>query len=165
MRDRGYDAVGVPDHASALDLTRQESPELALIDLRLPGESGIAVLRDLDPATVVVVLIGYLSIATAVEAVKSGAANYLTKPADADQIVAAFGGAHQASEGDVPSLARVEWGTSSACSQTTGEISPRPHERLGSIAVRYSASRRSILWPADICSFHCPLSRRRPCTR
>jgi two-component system response regulator RegA len=112
MRDRGYDAVGVPDHASALELARRDSPELALVDLRLPGESGLEVLRDLralDPATIVVVLTGYGSIATAVEAVKLGAASYLTKPADADQIVAAFGGAQPAADGDVPSLARVEW--------------------------------------------------------
>jgi two-component system response regulator RegA len=112
MRDRGYDAVGVPDHASALEHARPDSPELALVDLRLPGESGLAVLRDLralDPSTVVVVLTGYGSIATAVEAVKLGAAGYLTKPADADQIVAAFGGAQPAPDADVPSLARVEW--------------------------------------------------------
>ena len=37
MRDRGYDANGVPDHTSALDAARLDSPELALVDLRLPG--------------------------------------------------------------------------------------------------------------------------------
>jgi two-component system response regulator RegA len=112
MRDRGFDTVGVPDHTSALDAARQDSPELALVDLRLPGESGLAVIRDLkelDPATVVVVLTGYGSIATAVEAVKLGAASYLTKPADADQIVAAFDGTQPPAEPEVPSLARVEW--------------------------------------------------------
>jgi two-component system response regulator RegA len=112
MRDRGFDAVGVPDHITALDAARQDSPELALVDLRLPGESGLAVIRDLkelDPATIVVVLTGYGSIATAVEAVKLGAANYLTKPADADQIVAAFNGTQSPAEAEVPSLARVEW--------------------------------------------------------
>ena len=90
----------------------QDSPELALVDLRLPGESGLAVVRDLkelDPSTVVVVLTGYGSIATAVESIKLGAASYLTKPADADQIVAAFDGAQPAEDAEVPSLARVEW--------------------------------------------------------
>jgi two-component system response regulator RegA len=112
MRDRGFDAVGVPDHVAALAAARQDSPELALIDLRLRGESGLSVIRDLkelDPGTVVVVLTGYGSIATAVEAVKLGAASYLTKPADADQIVAAFDGTQPQAESEVPSLARVEW--------------------------------------------------------
>jgi two-component system response regulator RegA len=112
MRDRGYDASGVPDHASAIHAPRVDSPELALVDLRLPGESGLAVVRDLkglDPSTVVVVLTGYGSIATAVESIKLGAASYLTKPADADQIVAAFDGTQPGDEAEVPSLARVEW--------------------------------------------------------
>ncbi len=112
MCDRGFDAHGVSDHPSALDAARQDSPELALVDLKLPGESGLKVIRDLkelDPATVVVVLTGYGSIATAVEAVKLGAASYLTKPADADQIVAAFEGIQPDADAEVPSLARVEW--------------------------------------------------------
>ena len=95
MRDRGYEAVGAADRASAIELARQESPELALVDLRLPDDSGLTVVRELkelDPSTVVVVLTGYGSIATAVESIKLGAASYLTKPADADQIVAAFAG-------------------------------------------------------------------------
>jgi two-component system, response regulator RegA len=112
MSDRGYEARGVADHASALDVAREESPELALVDLRLPGESGLTVIRELkelDPATVVVVLTGYGSIATAVESIKRGAASYLTKPADADQIVAAFDGTQLEENTEVPSLARVEW--------------------------------------------------------
>jgi DNA-binding NtrC family response regulator len=52
---------------------------------------------------------GYGSIATAVESIKLGAASYLTKPADADQIVAAFEGTPPKDDVDVPSLARVEW--------------------------------------------------------
>jgi two-component system response regulator RegA len=47
MRDRGYDAVGVGDHASAVRVASGESPELAVVDLRLPGESGLSVVRDL----------------------------------------------------------------------------------------------------------------------
>jgi two-component system response regulator RegA len=112
MRDRGYEATGVADHPSAIDAARSESPELALVDLRLPGESGLAVVRDLkalDSSTVVVVLTGYGSIATAVESVKLGAASYLTKPADADQIVAAFAGTQPPDDAQAPSLARVEW--------------------------------------------------------
>jgi two-component system response regulator RegA len=112
MRDRGYEAIGVADHPSAIEAARGETPELAVVDLRLPGESGLAVVRDLkalDSSTVVVVLTGYGSIATAVESVKLGAATYLTKPADADQIVAAFEGTQPADDAQAPSLARVEW--------------------------------------------------------
>jgi two-component system response regulator RegA len=72
----------------------------------------LAVVRDLkalDASTVVVVLTGYGSIATAVESVKLGAASYLTKPADADQIVAAFDGTQPPDDAQAPSLARVEW--------------------------------------------------------
>ncbi len=112
MRDRGFEATGAPDHSSAVQMAQAESPELALVDLRLPGESGLAVVRDLkalDASTVVVVLTGYGSIATAVESIKLGAASYLTKPADADQIVAAFAGVQPPDDGQAPSLARVEW--------------------------------------------------------
>ena len=112
MRDRGFEATGVPDHPSAVHAAQTESPELALVDLRLPGESGLAVVRDLkalDASTVVVVLTGYGSIATAVESIKLGAASYLTKPADADQIVAAFDGTQPPDDAQAPSLARVEW--------------------------------------------------------
>jgi two-component system, response regulator RegA len=112
MCDRGFETVGVPDHASALNAARQETPELALVDLRLPDDSGLMVIRDLkelDPSTVVVVLTGYGSIATAVESIKLGAASYLTKPADADRIVAAFDGTQPGDDAKVPSLARVEW--------------------------------------------------------
>jgi two-component system, response regulator RegA len=112
MCGRGFEAVGVGDYEAAIAAAQDESPELALVDLRLPGTSGLAVIRDLkqlDPSTVVVVLTGYGSIATAVEAVKLGAASYLTKPADADQIVAAFDGVPPPESGNVPSLARVEW--------------------------------------------------------
>ncbi|MEQ1907619.1 MAG: response regulator [Vicinamibacterales bacterium] len=112
MRDRGYEAAGVADYPSAIDAAREDSPELALVDLRLVGESGLSVVRDLkalDSSTVVVVLTGYGSIATAVESMKLGAASYLTKPANADQIVAAFDGTQPADEAQAPSLARVEW--------------------------------------------------------
>jgi two-component system response regulator RegA len=112
MRDRGFEVTGVGNHAAAVEAARNESPELALVDLRLPGESGLAVVRDLkalDTSTIVVVLTGYGSIATAVESIKLGAAGYLTKPADADQIVAAFDGTQPAEDAQAPSLARVEW--------------------------------------------------------
>ena len=116
LRERGLDAAGAGDYEAAIALAQADSPELALVDLRLPGRSGLDLVRDLkelDDTTNVVVLTGYGSIATAVESVKLGATTYLTKPVDADQIVAAFDRDRPSSGGDwpvsVPSLARVEW--------------------------------------------------------
>ena len=64
-----------------------------------------------DPQVRIVMLTGYGSIATAVDAVRAGAVNYLAKPADADQILAALNGTGSDGPGElpVPSLARVEW--------------------------------------------------------
>jgi two-component system response regulator RegA len=63
------------------------------VDLKMGGAPGLALvkaLHELDPNTRIVMLTGYASIATAVEAVKLGATQYLAKPANADEIVAAF---------------------------------------------------------------------------
>ncbi|HZP48134.1 MAG TPA: response regulator [Vicinamibacterales bacterium] len=116
LRARGIEAVGAGDYDAAVAAARADTPELALVDLRLPGRSGLDVVRDLkalDPTTNVVVLTGYGSIATAVESVRLGATTYLTKPVDADQIVAAFDRHAASPDADVPvsvpSLARVEW--------------------------------------------------------
>jgi two-component system response regulator RegA len=123
FRDRGYDAVGVPDGDRALVLAAADPPEFALVDLRMPGRPGLEVVRELialDPATQVVVLTGYGSIATAVEAIRIGAKHYLTKPADADEILRALqgetapasldgGATHAVAELETPSLARTEW--------------------------------------------------------
>jgi two-component system response regulator RegA len=114
FRERGFEVRGAANHEDALLSARAESPELALVDLRLPGRSGLELVRDLkglDATTNVVVLTGYGSIATALESVRAGATTYLTKPVDADQIVAAFDGPDVRSgpPQGVPSLARVEW--------------------------------------------------------
>ena len=111
---RGFEVRTAPSAAIAIELALQESPEFAVVDLRMPGASGLDVVRELhaiDPASVIVMLTGYGSIATAVEAVRAGAVHYLSKPVDIDQILAAFEG--KATTGSappaVPSLARVEW--------------------------------------------------------
>lgn len=114
LQNRGLDASGASDYDSAMASASRESPELAVIDLRLPGKSGLELVRDLkslDSTTNVVVLTGYGSIATAVESVRLGATSYLTKPVDADQILAAFDppGPTATAPRTVPSLARVEW--------------------------------------------------------
>lgn len=113
--DRGFDVRGAKDAPDALVLATADSPEWAVIDLRMPGPSGLELLKELlaiDPATRVVVLTGYGSIATAIEAVRRGAVDYLTKPADADQIIAALEGTTKRTDetkAEIPSLARVEW--------------------------------------------------------
>lgn len=118
LQARGFDARGAAGVDSALAAARSESPELAVVDLRLAGSSGLDLVRELkaiDEATSVVVLTGYGSIATALEAVRLGATHYLTKPADVDEILAAFerrtGPAALSSHRDheVASLARAEW--------------------------------------------------------
>ncbi len=114
--ERGYEADGVADAAAAVRAAERESPEMAVVDLRLPDDSGLEVVRrlkEIDRSTVIVVLTGYGSIATALESVRLGAAHYLTKPTDVDRILAAFehGLASRPRELTMapPSLARVEW--------------------------------------------------------
>lgn len=120
---RHFDVRGAADVEEALQLARDESPELALIDLRMPGRSGLELVKELkalEPTLNMVVLTGYGSIATALEAVRLGATHYLTKPADIEEILAAFrrreGTVEEVlwvegspTEEQVPSLARVEW--------------------------------------------------------
>jgi two-component system response regulator RegA len=101
----------------ATRLATEDPPELVLLDLRIGADNGlglISTLRALDPATRVVVLTGYGSVATAVQALRLGAVHYLTKPADADEILAAFDQAPEAASQRATvlqpmSLDRVEW--------------------------------------------------------
>src|SRR5690606_15630284 len=90
---RGMDVRQAADVSEAEALARRDPPELVLLDLRMPKGNGldlIPVLLAIDPGTRIVVLTGYGSVATALEAVRRGAVHYLTKPADADEIMAAF---------------------------------------------------------------------------
>jgi two-component system response regulator RegA len=114
FRDRGFDVAGAGSFDEAINTAESDPPELALVDLRLPGRSGLDVikaLKDLEAATIVVVLTGYGSIATTVDAMKLGATTYLTKPVDADQILLAFDGSIRSehAEPTAQPLARVEW--------------------------------------------------------
>ena len=118
LRERGYEVHEAADCAAAVARASLESPELVLLDLRLPDGSGLEVvraLRAIDPLTRIVVLTSYGSIATALDAVRLGAVHYLTKPADVEDILAAFARADgppailAAVPGDPLSLARVEW--------------------------------------------------------
>jgi two-component system response regulator RegA len=117
LSERGLEVSTAGDFVSAVAAARADPPELAIVDLRMPGRSGLELvqeLRKLDPATRILVLTGYGSIATAVEAIKLGAVHYLSKPADADEILAALGGVEatlpgQAAAVSTPTLARAEW--------------------------------------------------------
>jgi len=104
------------DQDSALQLATR-SIDRAIVDLRMPGPGGLTLIRELlrqQPAMAVVVLTGYGSIATAVEAMRLGARDYLTKPCHADRILSAFESEPERPREDelpyeVPSLARLEW--------------------------------------------------------
>lgn len=90
---RHYGVLAASSGAEALQLASRDSPELALVDLRMPGQWGLHVVRELlrvDPQTKVVVLTAYGSIATAIEAMRLGAAGYLQKPASIEEIERAF---------------------------------------------------------------------------
>jgi two-component system, response regulator RegA len=111
---RGFEAVGAASGAEALARAGEARFDRAVVDLRMPGLPGldlVRALRFLDPQLEIVVVTGYGSIATAIAALKLGAVHYVPKPADVDDILAAFqtpGGAAVATA-QVPSLARVEW--------------------------------------------------------
>jgi two-component system response regulator RegA len=114
LAERGFEVRGAADAEAALECATAESPEFAVVDLRMPGRSGLELvrgLREIDPATNIVVLTGYGSISTALEAIRLGATHYLTKPADVDEVLAAFGRPHRFTEGgarDLPPRARAE---------------------------------------------------------
>jgi two-component system response regulator RegA len=120
LEERGWSACGAVNGSAALEFAAKTSPELVIVDLRLPGMSGLEIvkaLRELDETICIIMLTGYGSIATALTATKLGANHFLSKPADADQILATYQkitlGADDAMSEDggqsVPSLARVEW--------------------------------------------------------
>jgi len=116
LRKRGYEVRVAHDVASALVLVDKFIPEYAVVDLNMPGSSGLVLVERLNALgenTAIVVLTGYASIATAVEAIKLGAMHYLTKPADADEIIAAFNRVDGSSVTPVASrpmsVNRLEW--------------------------------------------------------
>lgn len=113
---RGHHAVTAQNSASALHRLEQHPIRQIVLDLKLGADSGLALIEpllQLRPQARIVVLTGYASIPTAVEAIRRGAHHYLCKPVDTDAILAAF--AAQAApvepgDADSPmSLRRLEW--------------------------------------------------------
>ena len=113
---RGYQVIAAASHDELQALLETHKPGFAVVDLKLNGASGLVCVQTLhafDPEMMIVVLTGFASIATAVEAIKLGARHYLAKPASTDDIEAAF----KRTEGDAEtplgtrptSIKTLEW--------------------------------------------------------
>ena len=116
LTSRGFEVTVAHDHDGAVRAIDGEPPEYAVVDLKLPDQSGLKVVERLkaaDPHTRIVVLTGHGSIPTAVEAIKLGATYYLVKPTDADTVVASF--SREGGDDSLPvesrpmSVERLEW--------------------------------------------------------
>ena len=116
LERRSYEVIVANNVTDGIFQAEKNIPEYAVIDLRIGHESGLELVKmliSLDDNTQIVMLTGFASIATAVEAIKLGAVHYLTKPANADEIVSAL---HK-NEGDSSvlisenplSVKRLEW--------------------------------------------------------
>jgi two-component system response regulator RegA len=114
LEQRGFEPTLVGSVAEALSAVRSHAPAYAVLDMRLEDGSGLKVVeavREARPDAKIIMLTGYGNIATAVQAVKAGAVDYLSKPADADDVVRAL-----LARGDAPappenpmSADRVRW--------------------------------------------------------
>jgi two-component system, response regulator RegA len=118
LLERKWEVNAAANGNEAIGIAPDCHPDLVLVDLRMPGMGGIDLvekLRELNSSMIIIVLTGYGSIPTTISAMKKGADDYLSKPADADQIVAAYeklqakGGEIAYVPAEAPSLARVEW--------------------------------------------------------
>jgi len=113
---RGFQTFTAATEEAALALSKAHTFEKAVLDLKLEHSSGLKLLEKLKKKNAdisIVLLTGYSSISTAVEAIKLGATNYLCKPADADEILQAFnegsGNANTGIATTPPSVNRLEW--------------------------------------------------------
>jgi two-component system response regulator RegA len=117
LRRRGHEVASVTDPARALEAATEFDPDAAILDLNLGGVSGLTLIRPLlaiAPACRIVVLTGYASIATAVEAIKHGAVQYFAKPVEVETLLGAFAGVADAvasapPPGDPLPVDRLEW--------------------------------------------------------
>ena len=115
FKKRGLNVYTASNVDDAITLVESQNPDMAVLDLKMPGRGGMELLKEIksiSPTTQIVMLTGYGSITNAVEAVKLGALNYVTKPADADQVLSAFGTLteqQEPAEFPPPSLASAEW--------------------------------------------------------
>ena len=116
LAQRGFKVFGAQEPETALDLARAHEPEYVVLDLNIAGSSGLRLIEPLlgvNPDCRILVLTGYASIATTVDAIKLGATQYLAKPADVDAILKALSATEVVID-DTPSAApmsvdRLEW--------------------------------------------------------
>ncbi len=113
---RGFAARAVNSVKEAEIMIKKFHPLFAVVDLKMNGESGLScikLLHDFDPNIRIVMLTGYASITTTIEAIKLGACYYLAKPANVDTIIAAFKDEHKEQSLKAPakktSLKNIEW--------------------------------------------------------
>lgn len=116
LERNGYNSWHAENAAQALSLAKEQQPDWITLDLRLEQDSGLQLIEPLiqhQPDVRIVMLTGYASIPTAVEAVKLGAHNYLHKPATLQELMNAFSDNPQAQEAEqapeVMSVDRMEW--------------------------------------------------------
>jgi two-component system response regulator RegA len=116
LERRGLHTYSANDGQAALNYCTNNSIDRVILDLKLAEESGLSILtaiKEKAPSAEVLILTGYSSILTAVEAIKLGAINYLCKPASADQILAGFDSSKTAQPEQLspspPSVGRLEW--------------------------------------------------------
>jgi len=116
---RGFTVTTALDATDALNAVRAQPMEFAVVDLRIGAENGLSLIPELlqvQPDLRILLLTGYASIATAVEAIRRGAHDYLAKPVDADAVVRALLDEHpreardnETADENVPQLKRLEW--------------------------------------------------------
>jgi two-component system response regulator RegA len=132
LQKRGLVTSTATNVAEALAIANSQPLDFALVDLRLSTESGLALIEPLrqgHPAIRIVLMTGYASVATAVEAIKRGADNYLLKPTTVDQILRTL--AANAAAAPLPEpqstmtpLSRLEWEhIHQALAETNGNVS------------------------------------------
>jgi two-component system response regulator RegA len=115
LKRRGCDVLQAAGKHEALGLAEKENFDGIVLDMRLGAMDGMLLIPLLrhQPQARLIILTGYGSIPSALEAVRLGAHDYLLKPASADQVLAALQGLSTASPrpavSDLPSLARLEW--------------------------------------------------------
>lgn len=118
FQQRGFRVETAANFDEAVAVFTSRPTHLAVLDLRMPGRSGLELLgrlQQIRPATRVIMLSGFGSIPASIDAVRAGAVNFLSKPADADDILGAFirgdspSTPHSVIEFPAPSLARTEW--------------------------------------------------------
>jgi two-component system response regulator RegA len=111
--NREYETAIASNSKEALERIKNFHPRYALVDLKMPGESGLECIKkihEFDSTIKIVMLTGYASIATTVEAMKLGACHYLAKPATVDDIIAAFNNEKKISlQNKKTSLRNIEW--------------------------------------------------------